>query len=71
MVALEWNMKIMFYVNLSKSILSADKSVDNMVKRPMKGLYKYWLFWGVNFLLVFLFLIGAFWAFGHFILERL
>jgi hypothetical protein len=60
----------MIYLNVQKIITSVDSDVKRMVKIPVVGLLKFWLFWFVVLLITGGFITWIFWAFGHFILGR-
>ena len=58
--------KIMIYLNVHKTISQSMK----IIKSSIWGMIKYWLFWGVNLIIIALFLLITFFGFGHFILGH-
>ncbi|EKD85589.1 MAG: hypothetical protein ACD_37C00683G0005 [uncultured bacterium] len=60
----------MLYTNTDKSISASTTGVKKIMKVPLWGIFKWWVFWIGNFLIVLLFTLGLLWAIGCFILER-
>lgn len=60
----------MLYTNTDKSISASTAGVKKIMKVPLRGICKWWVFWMGNFLIVLLFALGIFWAFGCFILGK-